>query len=296
MESEIDSIFKNFNIQNLINDNLVLTNLQTTQSITENKSDESKKSDELDKAFKVPKLIIKSEINNNWSILDIALKQPPVGWVNFFESCGDELKIINNILQKYESSNCISYPYRKNIFKAFNLVKPENIKVIIFDLEPYNSNNLDGVPLATGLALSVNKNCYKIPNNVLNIYRELQIEYPDFKIPNHGNLEKWCESGIFLLNLSLTVKPNSPGSHKDLWTGFVIRVIEYLNSIDKSIPYILLHKDCLKIVNYISGKSTIFKIDNPGFNNSNLFNSNIFKKVNSILEKKDKSVINWNSL
>ena len=304
MDSKLNLIFDNFKLEDL---KILPTHSDSKDNSTHSDSkDNSTHSDSKDNSthldskdnIKKPILIIRSkiEINNEWSILDICVKKPPKWWFEFFKSSLSELEIINSIISKYESNNCISYPYRKNIFKSFDYIKPTDIKCVICDLEPYSNINLDGIPLATGLALSVNKNVYKIPNSILNIYKELKYEYPEFNIPNHGNLENWCKEGVFLLNLSLTVKPNESHSHKELWTGFIIKVIEYLNSIDNTIPYILLNKDCLKIVNYISGKSPIFKINNPSFNNSDLFKSNIFKKINTHLTKSQKIPINWNVL
>ena len=116
----------------------------------------------------------------------------------------------------------IIYPPGSQIFNAFNTTPVTNIKAVILGQDPYH-----GPGQAHGLCFSVQKGVPP-PPSLINVYKELA-EDIGMKIPNHGNLTKWAEQGVFLLNASLTVRAGEPMSHSKIgwaeFTGSVIRKI-----------------------------------------------------------------------
>ena len=145
---------------------------------------------------------------------------------NEFES--DEYKRLENFLnQEYNSK--IIYPEPKNVFNALNLVKFNDVKVVIIGQDPYHEPNQ-----AHGLAFSVLEGV-KVPPSLKNIYREIEDEYNCIMIDN-GNLSYLAEQGVFLINTVLTVEAHKANSHKNMgWEIFTDNVIKYINSKKKKV-------------------------------------------------------------
>lgn len=123
---------------------------------------------------------------------------------------------------KEEYASTTIYPEGKNIFRAFELCPFESVKVVILGQDPYH-----GPGQANGLAFSVN-DAMQLPPSLQNIYKEIS---EDIKVamPKTGNLEHWAKQGVLLLNATLTVRANQPGSHQnkgwELFTDAVIKVV-----------------------------------------------------------------------
>lgn len=140
-------------------------------------------------------------------------------------------KFINNV--KYEYSNYICYPKFENIFNSLKLTSYENTKIVIIGQDPYH-----GEGEAHGLSFSVQKGI-KLPPSLQNIFKEL---YNDLGILNNGcgDLTPWAKNGVLLLNSILTVRKDSPLSHKDLgWQLLTDHIIKLLNLKDEPIVFIL---------------------------------------------------------
>ena len=116
------------------------------------------------------------------------------------------------------------YPPREFLFRALDLTPIGDVKVVILGQDPYH-----GEGEANGLAFSVNRDI-RIPPSLRNIFKELNSDL-GIQIPTHGDLTKWATQGVLLLNSVLTVRKDTPSSHKDIgWQ-------EYTNSIIKDISY-----------------------------------------------------------
>lgn len=85
------------------------------------------------------------------------------------------------------------------MFNAFNLTPFTNVRVVIIGQDPYHNAGQ-----AHGLSFSVPSGVPP-PPSLKNIYKELQAEFPGFVPPKHGNLIKWAQQGVFMLNATLTV-------------------------------------------------------------------------------------------
>ena len=114
-------------------------------------------------------------------------------------------RLYQKVKEEYETRQI--FPPSKDIFNALHLTPLEKVKVVILGQDPYHD---DGQ--AHGLCFSVNKGI-KIPPSLVNIYQELHDDL-GCNIPDHGNLTKWAEQGVLLLNTVLTVR-----SHQAFPTG-----------------------------------------------------------------------------
>lgn len=184
-------------------------------------------------------------------------------------------------------SKNIIYPLKEQIFKVFEM-NVNDIEILLLGQDPYHNPNQ-----ANGLSFSVSNNI-KIPPSLKNIYKELQNEFPERNyIFNSGNLERWFyEEKIFLLNASLSVIKNKPGSHMKIWEEFTYDVIKYINNKNKKCIFLLLGNFAKSKEKYISNKNNIISGVHPSplSTNNGFFNSNIFRRV----EEKIGRQINWN--
>ena len=115
------------------------------------------------------------------------------------------------------------YPLGNLIFNAFQRTPFDRVKVVILGQDPYH-----GEGQAHGLCFSVPQGIPK-PPSLVNIFKELHSDL-DIPIPEHGNLEKWADQGVLLINATLTVRDSQAGSHqKHGWETFTNRVIEVVS-------------------------------------------------------------------
>lgn len=184
------------------------------------------------------------------------------------------------------------FPPKKLIFNAFNFFDFDDLKVVIIGQDPYH-----GQEQAMGLSFSVNKGI-KIPPSLVNIYKELKIQYPDFKIPKHGDLTSWAEQGVLLLNASLTVFQGKANSHASLWkkAQFTDDVIQYISDNGDSVIFILwgnFAKQKKKLID--TKKHYILEGGHPSpLSAKYWWNNGHFIKTNEILKDNEKTEINWN--
>lgn len=125
------------------------------------------------------------------------------------------------------------YPDMHNIFNAMKHTSYNNVKAVILGQDPYHEPGQ-----AHGLCFSVQKGC-PIPPSLQNIYKELNA---DLGIPpaSHGELYKWADRGVLMLNTVLTVRRGQANSHKGKgWEIFTDHVIGKLNEREKPIVFLL---------------------------------------------------------
>ena len=125
------------------------------------------------------------------------------------------------------------FPEGKNIFKAFDCCPFDKVKVVIIGQDPYHN-----VGQAHGLCFSVNDGI-EFPPSLLNIFKEIERDL-QLPMPKSGNLIRWAEQGVLLLNASLTVEAHKAGSHQGKgWETFTDAVIRTLNEKRSGIVYML---------------------------------------------------------
>lgn len=197
-----------------------------------------------------------------------------------------ELK--NFIAREYKNHKI--YPDPEVIFRAFDLCPVENTKVVILGQDPYHGENQ-----ANGLAFAVNSNL-KLPPSLQNIYKEIASDLKISPQPD-GDLTRWAKQGVLLLNATLTVRAQSPGSHQHQgWEHFTDAVIQKLNAAKSDIVYILWGKYAQQKGAIIDEtKNLVLKAAHPSpFSAHNgFFGCQHFSKTNDYLAKLGKKPIDW---
>ena len=139
-------------------------------------------------------------------------------------------KLIEKLNIEYKE---VCYPPKERIFKAFNLCPFNNVKVVILGQDPYYKKEQ-----AMGLSFSV-PDRVKLPPSLRNIYKEIEDDLRN-SMPKSGDLTRWAEQGVLLLNTTLTVREAKPNSHKDLgWQEFTDAVIKALSEHHEHIVFML---------------------------------------------------------
>ncbi len=200
-------------------------------------------------------------------------------------------KSLSDFLKKEKAEGVTVYPSEADIFNAFKLTAFEEVKVVILGQDPYH-----GIGQAHGLSFSVQKGIAP-PPSLKNIYKELASEFPDFKIPSHGDLTDWATQGVLLLNATLTVRAHSPGSHqKKGWEQFTDTVIKELSEKRNGLVFILWGNYAKQKEGLIDqNKHFIIKSPHPSPFSAytGFFGSKPFSKTNELLVRKGKEGIDW---
>ncbi|MFA6139039.1 MAG: uracil-DNA glycosylase [Sulfurimonas sp.] len=198
------------------------------------------------------------------------------------------IQLINFIEEERKKKTI--FPKEDNVFNAFNLTPLSKVKIVILGQDPYHGTNQ-----AHGLAFSVNE-ANSIPPSLKNIFKELNTDL-NCHIPHNGNLTKWSEEGVLLLNTILTVRSGEPHSHKSKgWEIFTDKIIEIINERYQNIVFILLGSPAqLKEKMLNKDKHLIIKAPHPSPLSSyrGFFGSKIFSRTNDYLKLNNIKEVNW---
>ena len=140
---------------------------------------------------------------------------------------------LTRFIKQRKQAGAIIYPPGNEMFNAFDSTPFDSVKVVILGQDPYH-----GEGEAHGLCFSVREG-KRIPPSLRNIFKELNADL-GCEIPANGNLTKWTEQGVFLLNAILSVEHKSPASHKGKgWETFTDAVMKTLSDQKEGIAFIL---------------------------------------------------------
>lgn len=199
------------------------------------------------------------------------------------------IKDLDSFLIKEKKKKEI-YPDFKEVFSAFDKTTFNNLKVVILGQDPYH-----GEGQAHGMSFSVKKGV-KIPPSLVNIYKELKSDI-GCELPNHGNLQKWAQQGVLLLNTVLTVEKSIAGSHrKKGWESFTDKIIQVISERKENIVFILWGAPAFKKSKLIdTNKHLILNAPHPSPLSSyrGFFGSSPFSKTNKYLSKNGLVEIDW---
>jgi len=198
-------------------------------------------------------------------------------------------KLIAFIKEEYATRKC--FPIENEIFAAFNHCPFDKLKVVIIGQDPYH-----GFGQANGLCFSVNDSV-SFPPSLINIFKELQSDLA-IPIPIWGNLERWADQGILLLNATLTVRESEAGSHQKYgWETFTDAVIQKISDEQEHVVFLLwggfAQKKGAKIDRT---KHLVLATGHPSPLSANRgfwFGNKHFSKTNMFLKSIGKSEINW---
>ncbi len=182
------------------------------------------------------------------------------------------------------------FPKGSEIFAAFNFTPLPRVKVVILGQDPYH-----GVGQAHGLSFSV-PDGIGFPPSLRNIFKELNDDI-GVKIPRSGNLTKWANEGVLLLNATLTVRRSQAGSHQGKgWEIFTDQVIKTISDLRAGIVFILWGKFAQDKASLIdTSKHFILTSPHPSpFSvHRGFFGCKHFSKTNAILEENGLEPVNW---
>lgn len=183
------------------------------------------------------------------------------------------------------------YPPGDRIFAAFDFTPFDKVKVVLLGQDPYH-----GEGQAHGLCFSVPQGVRQ-PPSLVNIFQELQNDL-GITPPAHGNLEKWAQQGVLLLNATLTVRANMAGSHqKKGWENFTDAVIRTLSEQKEHLVFLLWGNYAQAKEELIdTSRHAVLKSAHPspfsvyrGF-----YGCRHFSKTNELLTGFGKTPIDWN--
>jgi uracil-DNA glycosylase len=218
------------------------------------------------------------KVDQSWSIIDIATKAYPPSWEEVFVNSREELEEISKVL---EGKNF--YPTKDKIFEALFLTPLPKVRVVLIGQDPYH-DTVNGKPRAMGLSFSSPKGG-NIPSSLKTVFKEIARSFPVFQIPSHGDLTAWARQGVLLLNTSLTVEPGKPGSHREVWIGFIVSILRAISETNPNCIYLLWGTRAISLKRYI-GKGIVLTSGHPsGLNRKGDFiGNNHFLKVNELLD------------
>lgn len=164
---------------------------------------------------------MENRYDKSWkSIFDVLLNQEYVISLSYY-------------VQKCRDKGLV-YPAVDLVFNAFKKTSFDTLKVVILGQDPYH-----GVGQAHGLSFSVPEGI-ALPPSLKNIFKELQTDIPEFQIPFSGDLTKWAEQGVLLLNATLTVQAHQAGSHqKRGWELFTDQIIRCISDQKEHVVFLL---------------------------------------------------------
>lgn len=198
-------------------------------------------------------------------------------------------KELVSFLRSEKAKGKVIYPPGPLIFNAFNTTPFTDVKVVILGQDPYHNPGE-----AMGLCFSVPKNI-KVPPSLKNIYKELNTDL-GCDIPNHGDLTKWAEQGVFLLNAMLTVERNKAASHRKVgWQNFTDAVIKKLSDEREGLVFMLWGGFAKKKKELIDPfKHLVLEAVHPSpLAGGAYFGSAHFSKANNYLSSQGKQPIDW---
>ena len=198
-------------------------------------------------------------------------------------------QLVRFVREEYRNHTC--YPKGKDIFAAFDRSPYERTKVVIIGQDPYH-----GPGQANGLCFSV-ADGIPHPPSLMNIFKELQQDAGK-PYPNSGDLGRWADQGVLLLNATLSVRAQQAGSHQGKgWETFTDSVIQRLSEARSGIIFLLWGGYARRKAGIISqDKHHILTSGHPSPLSANRglwFGNRHFSKTNALLQAAGKETIDW---
>lgn len=190
---------------------------------------------------------------------------------------------------EYETNIC--FPPENQIFNAFNHCHFNDVKVVIIGQDPYHD-----VGQAHGLCFSVNEGI-KHPPSLVNIFKEIETDL-GIPYPKSGNLLRWADQGVLLLNAILTVRAHQARSHQNKgWELFTDAVIKMISDKKEHVVFLLwgdYAKKKSKLIN--TKKHHVLTSGHPSplsANRGYWFGNKHFSETNSLLAQDFLPLIQW---
>ena len=221
------------------------------------------------------------------------MEKVPSSWNEFFKQIqGEEFcESLNKFLNK-EYQDYVCYPPRELLFNAFRLTPLDKVRVVIVGQDPYHEPNQ-----AMGLSFSVPQGV-KVPPSLINIYKEIELEYGIKMNMSSGDLTYLAKQGVLLLNSILSVRAHQALSHNIAeYREFLSSVLEVLDHQKQPIVFLLWGGPARKLKAYLHNPDhLILECIHPSplaANHGGWFGNNHFKKANEYLISHRSPAIDW---
>ncbi|MDR2131504.1 MAG: uracil-DNA glycosylase [Odoribacteraceae bacterium] len=183
------------------------------------------------------------------------------------------------------------YPPGRYIFNAFERCPVEKTKVILLGQDPYH-----GPGQAHGLCFSVPEGIEQ-PPSLVNIFKEIDSDIGT-PLPASGNLERWAEQGVLLLNATLTVRAGQAGSHQNKgWEEFTDAVIRVIADHREGLVFLLWGAYAQRKGAFIdTRRHLVLKAAHPSplaANRGGWFGNRHFSQANAYLRDHGREEIRW---
>ncbi len=199
-------------------------------------------------------------------------------------------KNLTEFVRNEYSGNTPIYPPARLIFNAFDHCPFDKVKVVILGQDPYH-----GAGQANGLCFSVNRGI-QFPPSLMNIFKEISSD-TGAPIPQDGDLTRWSDQGVLLLNATLTVRAAQAGSHQRRgWEEFTDAAIRQLASLRENIVFILWGSYAQKKGAFIErAKHLVLTSPHPSPLSAyqGFFGNHHFSRANQYLTEHGKAPIIW---
>ena len=209
-------------------------------------------------------------------------------WLPAFSCAADAIDDIDHRLETERTTGITHAPDRTDTFRAFR-VPMESVRVVILGQDPYPTPGH-----AVGLAFSTNRNVRPLPRSLANIYAEL---WDDVGIPpaEHGDLSRWVDQGVLLLNTSLTVREGDAGSHRSWpWKDVTGAALRALAERGGPLVAVLWGREAQWATPLLSGIDLIESAHpSPLSARRGFFGSRPFSRVNDLLVAQGGDPIDW---
>lgn len=197
-------------------------------------------------------------------------------------------QLISFVKEEYKTH--VIYPPGREIFRAFDEADFNKVKVVIIGQDPYH-----GPGQANGLCFSVREGV-RNPPSLVNIFKEIHADLGK-PIPTSGELERWASQGVLLLNATLTVRAQTPGSHqKKGWEEFTDAVIKRISDEKQNVVFLLWGAYAQKKGEVIDRNKHLVLMSahpSPFSADRGFFGCKHFSKTNAYLKSKGLEEINW---
>lgn len=224
----------------------------------------------------------------------------PYGWKEFFtqEKVIKAIDIISKQIETDEKKIKV-FPPKDLVYNALDSCTPSGIKCIIIGQDPYHTSGA-----AMGLAFSHFLNREKIQPSLMNIYKEMESE--GLKVNwKSGDLTKWADQGVFLINTALTVRKGEARSHLKIWSSFTKYLFEYISKKVNKVVLICWGVSAQSFIPYFEKipKKYVIASSHPSPFSANVsgtsagpsfFGSKPFSRTNNKLKEWGRKPINWN--
>lgn len=199
------------------------------------------------------------------------------------------LRLRQFLINEYKTQRI--FPGMYDIFNAFKYTSYSDVKAVIIGQDPYH-----GLGQAHGLCFSVKKGVAP-PPSLVNIFKEIKSDVGIDNTGKHGELTKWAQNGVLLLNNVLTVREGIANSHKNMgWEEFTDDVIRLLDMREKPMVFLLWGANArakTKIINNTNHLILTCAHPSPLSAYNGFFGCKHFSKANEFLKAHDMEEIDW---